>query len=234
MKASYFWMLVHLERNILFCQGSNINLEVSNYKKTHCAIFNKYFYFIHIHHEKNSRFINLSYLWIVFYSFLHIQLLQSHHHHLDAIHIISKCKIYSVNTLRKQIRISRVDITHTHVSKMKLSTYKRKSLYLFLSSGILTISVFTILTYLTSIPHHPKSEKRFEQHTIQRNISVKRKKKVVFELKPETFYHQNRDDMMNFEEHFDQCCQTKSSYFDFLNVKIRYVAKNLLKQILEI
>ena len=98
---------------------------------------------------------------------------------------------------------------------MKLSTYKRKSLYLFLSSGILTISVFTILTYLTIIPHHPRSEKHFEQHTIQQNISMKKKAKKVFELKPETFYHQNRDDMMNFEEHFDQCCQPNRPILTF-------------------
>ena len=89
---------------------------------------------------------------------------------------------------------------------MKLPTYKRKSLYLFLSSGVLTISVFTILTYLTSIPHHTRSEKRFEQNTVQPNISVKRNKKV-FEFKPQSFRYQNRENMMNYEDDYDQCCQ---------------------------
>ena len=89
---------------------------------------------------------------------------------------------------------------------MKLSTYKRKSLYLFLSSGILTISVFTVLTYLTSIPNQPRAEKSFEQNAIQRNVSVKRTKKV-FELKLESFRNQNRENTMNYEDNFDQCCQ---------------------------
>ena len=91
---------------------------------------------------------------------------------------------------------------------MKLSTYKRKSLFLFLFSGILTISVFTILTYITSIPSNQRSEKSFDQNLIQQNISVTvKKKKKVFELKPELFHYQDREDTMNYEDNFDQCCQ---------------------------